>query len=54
MGEIVKGAREGALFFVMQPGLDVLGVNFSKNCKETQLFGFGEFVKNVIILHLLK
>ena len=38
-GEIVRGARQGALLFVMEPGLDALGVNSLKKCKETQLFG---------------
>ena len=45
MGEIVRGAREGALLFVMKLGLDVLGVNFSKKCKGTQLFGLWRICK---------
>ena len=44
-GDIVRGARERALLFVMEPGLDVLGVNSLKICKKTELFGLWRICK---------
>ena len=46
-GEIVRGACEGALLFVMEPGLDVLGVNSLKICKGTLLFGMWRICKKM-------
>ena len=45
MGEIVRGAHQGALLFGMEPRLDVLSVNSLKQCKETQLFGLWRICK---------
>ena len=43
MSEIVRGAREGALFFVLKPRLDVVRANFLKICKQIKLFGLEKF-----------
>ena len=54
MGEIVKGTREGALLFVVELGLGVLGVNSLKKCKETELFGLWRICKKCNNILLFK
>ena len=47
MSEIVRGACEGAFFFVLEPGFDVLGVNSLKVCKGTLLFDMWRICKKM-------
>ena len=46
MGEIVKRAREGALLFIMEPGLDGLGDIF-KYVKKLKCLVHGEVAKKL-------
>ena len=46
-GEIVRRTRERAVLFVMEPGLDVLGVNFLKYVKKLNCLVYGEVVKKL-------
>ena len=45
MGNIVRRAHEGALVFVLEPSLDVLGSILLKYVKKLNYLVCGEFVK---------
>ena len=53
MGEIVIRGHQGALIFVLEPGLDVLGVNSLKNTKKLYYLICGSFVKYVVLFYSL-